>query len=121
MRFNQGASKSEVFCSNSLPLTSTRWFNESIQAFPHYKKCRQLISATSRMNNSLAKNLGNAKNRTRAAGQEAMLPPLKIDSLYSNLRSYTASDVTLVPTCTHLLVLYYHPLVSSFWSYTCNH
>ena len=38
-----------IFCSTSLPLTSTRWFNKHIQAFPHSKKWRHLISATSRI------------------------------------------------------------------------
>ena len=37
-----------VFCSTSLPITSTRWFNQCIQAFAYSKKCRWLISATSR-------------------------------------------------------------------------
>ena len=32
-----------------MPLTRTRWFNQCIQAFPHSKKCRWLLSATSRI------------------------------------------------------------------------
>ena len=38
-----------VFCSTSLPPTSTRWFDQHIQAFPYSKVCRRLISATSRI------------------------------------------------------------------------
>ena len=38
-----------VFCSTSLALTSTRWFDQCIQAFPNSKKCSRLISATSRI------------------------------------------------------------------------
>ena len=34
-----------LFCSASLPLTSTRRFDQHIQAFPHSKKCCGLISA----------------------------------------------------------------------------
>ena len=56
------------FCCASLPLTSTRWLDQHIQAFPHSKKCCGLISAKSRMNNSsikfFRKILENAKNRT---------------------------------------------------------
>ena len=45
-----GKIKLRLFCSTSLPLTSTRWFNQHIQAFPHSKKCHWLlISATSRV------------------------------------------------------------------------
>ena len=37
-----------LFCCNTLPLTSTRWFGQHIKAFPRSKKCRWLMSATSR-------------------------------------------------------------------------
>ena len=33
-----------LFCSTSLPLTSTRRFDQHIQAFPHSNKCCGLIS-----------------------------------------------------------------------------
>ena len=38
-----------LFCSTSLPITSTRWFIQCIQAFPIYKKCHRLISAITRI------------------------------------------------------------------------
>ena len=38
-----------LFCSSSLPPNSTRWFVQRIQVFPHSKKCRQFISAPSRI------------------------------------------------------------------------
>ena len=44
-----GETSLNTFWSTSLPATSTKWFDLSIQAFPHSKKCRWLISATSRI------------------------------------------------------------------------
>ena len=41
-----------LFCSTSLPQTNTRWFNSTYSSFLNSKKCRWLISASSRMNNS---------------------------------------------------------------------
>ena len=38
-----------LFCNSSLPPNSTRWFNQRILVFPHSKKCRQFISAPSRI------------------------------------------------------------------------
>ena len=71
------------FCNTSLPLTSTRWLNQHIQAFPfpHSKKCRWLISATSRMNHSSEKNsseklLVMPRIKPGAAGSEAGTLPL---------------------------------------------
>ena len=64
------------FCSTSLlPAASTRWFDQHIQSFPHSKKCRRLISATS-MNNSSEKFLGTQRIEPRAAGWEALTLPL---------------------------------------------
>ena len=64
-----------LFCTTSLPLTGTRWFDLRIQAFPHSKKCRKSISATSRI--ILLKKLsGISRIEPGAAGSEAQMLPL---------------------------------------------
>ena len=35
-----GKKSGHLFFETSLPLSSTRWFDQHIQAFPHSKKCR---------------------------------------------------------------------------------
>ena len=63
LKLMRGANEFKLFCSTSLPLTSTRWFDQHFSSFPH-SKCRRLISATFRMT-LFRKTVGNSENRTR--------------------------------------------------------
>ena len=61
--------------NTSLPLTSTRRFDQHIQAFPLSEKCRQLLSATSRIVLQY-KFLAMQRIKPRAAGWEVQMLPL---------------------------------------------
>ena len=61
-----------LFCYTSLQLASTRWFNQCIQAFPHYKNCRRLISAASRFRKKF---WGTPRIEPGAVGWEARTQP----------------------------------------------
>ena len=61
--------------STSLPQTSSRWFDQHTRTFPHSKKCRQLISATS-MIILPNKFLGMSRIEPGTAGWEAQMLPL---------------------------------------------
>ena len=57
------------FLQYQLATSQYQMVRSTFSSFPHSKKCRRLISATSRMNNSsekiVRKILGNAENQTR--------------------------------------------------------